>query len=147
MHAQLSLAIETERKEQGELIDNLVRISSSIVTVLVEQLLCHFFLPAVLCGAGIQICAAPCPHAASCNAPITAREPPNALTHRAPFHLQEDTMERARLVMRSAMSRMNVAYKQAQSNHFLFLILFAVFLFLGLYILSKFYRLGRHIFG
>jgi hypothetical protein len=46
-------------------------------------------------------------------------------------------MERAKLVMRRAMGRLNIAYKQAQSNHMLFLVLFAILLFTGLYVLSK----------
>lgn len=61
--------------------------------------------------------------------------------------MQEDTMERARHVLRSAMGRMNIAFKQVRSNHMLFLILFAVFLFFGLYVLAKFYRLGRMVVG
>ena len=56
-------------------------------------------------------------------------------------------MERARLVLRSAMGRMNVAYRQAKSNHMLFVVLFAVFLFFGLYVLAKFYRFGKRLVG
>ncbi|KAG2488779.1 hypothetical protein HYH03_012776 [Edaphochlamys debaryana] len=59
----------------------------------------------------------------------------------------EDTMERAKLVMRRAMGRLNIAYKQAQSNHMLFLILFALLMFTALYILGKVYRLGRAVLG
>ncbi len=46
-------------------------------------------------------------------------------------------MERAKLVMRRAMGRLNIAYRQAQSNHILYLVLFAVVMFTILYILGK----------
>ncbi|KXZ49734.1 hypothetical protein GPECTOR_20g591 [Gonium pectorale] len=59
----------------------------------------------------------------------------------------EDTMERAKLVMRRAMGRLNIAYRQAQSNHMLFLVLFAILLFTALYILGKVYRIGRAVLG
>lgn len=59
----------------------------------------------------------------------------------------EEAMERARLALRQTMQRLNVAYKQAQSNHLLFLVLFAVFLLFGIYVLAKFYKLGRGFFG
>lgn len=46
-------------------------------------------------------------------------------------------MERAKLVMRRAMGRLNIAFRQAQSNHMLYLILFAFLMFTVLYVLGK----------
>ncbi len=46
-------------------------------------------------------------------------------------------MERAKLTMRRAMGRLNVAYRRAQSNHMLFLLLFAIAMFTALYVLGK----------
>ncbi|GIL87321.1 hypothetical protein Vretimale_1728 [Volvox reticuliferus] len=59
----------------------------------------------------------------------------------------EDTMERAKLVMRRAMGRLNIAYRQAQSNHMLYLVLFALLMFTVLYVLGKVYRIGRAVIG
>ncbi|GLC44282.1 hypothetical protein PLESTB_000760700 [Pleodorina starrii] len=59
----------------------------------------------------------------------------------------EDTMERAKLVMRRAMGRLNIAYRQARSNHMLYLILFALLMFTVLYVLGKVYRIGRAVVG
>ena len=56
-------------------------------------------------------------------------------------------MERASVTLKRTMGRLNVVYKQAQSNHLLFLVLFAIVLFIGIYIIAKVYRLGRHIIG
>lgn len=46
-------------------------------------------------------------------------------------------MERAKLVMRRAMGRLNIAARQARSNHMLYLVLFAVAMFTVLYVLGK----------
>ncbi len=46
-------------------------------------------------------------------------------------------MERAKLALRRATTRLNVAYKQAKSNHLLYLVLFAVALFTCVYMLAK----------
>lgn len=59
----------------------------------------------------------------------------------------EGTMERAKLTMRRAMGRLNVAYRRAQSNHMLFLLLFAIAMFTALYVLGKVYRIGRAVLG
>ncbi|PNW79193.1 hypothetical protein CHLRE_09g405600v5 [Chlamydomonas reinhardtii] len=59
----------------------------------------------------------------------------------------EDTMERAKLVMRRAMGRLNIAARQARSNHMLYLVLFAVAMFTVLYVLGKVYRIGRAVLG
>lgn len=56
-------------------------------------------------------------------------------------------MERAKLALRRATKRLNVAYKQAQSNHLLFLVLFCIFVFFGVYVLARIYRFGRGILG
>ena len=56
-------------------------------------------------------------------------------------------MERAKLALRRTVGRLNVVYKQAQSNHMLGLVLFIMLLSLTLYILSKVYRFGSHFFG
>lgn len=61
--------------------------------------------------------------------------------------LQEDSLESARMVLKRTMGKLNVVYKQAQSNHLLLLVVFAVFLFLALYVLSKVYKIGRHVMG
>ncbi|GAX75721.1 hypothetical protein CEUSTIGMA_g3164.t1 [Chlamydomonas eustigma] len=59
----------------------------------------------------------------------------------------EESMERARMSLKRTMVRLNIAYKQAQSNHMLLLVLFAVVLFISIYVISKIYKLGRHIIG
>ena len=56
-------------------------------------------------------------------------------------------MERASVALKRTMGRLNIVYRQAQSNHLLALVLFAIFLFIGIYVLAKFYRLGRHLVG
>ena len=38
-------------------------------------------------------------------------------------------------------------YKQAQSNHLLALVVFAIVLFIVIYVVAKVYKLGRHILG
>ncbi|KAL6747925.1 Qc-snare protein, SFT1 family [Haematococcus lacustris] len=59
----------------------------------------------------------------------------------------EDTMERARMALRKATQRLNVAYKQAGSNHLLFLVLFVVLVLVGVYVWLKVYRLGKGLIG
>jgi hypothetical protein len=56
-------------------------------------------------------------------------------------------MERARLALKRATQKLNVVYKQAGSWHMLMLVLFALGLFLGLYVLSKMWRIGRAVTG
>ena len=56
-------------------------------------------------------------------------------------------MEKASIALKRTMGRLNVVYKQAQSNHLLALVIFAIFLFIGIYVIAKIYRLGRHIIG
>jgi protein transporter SFT1 len=56
-------------------------------------------------------------------------------------------MERARTSLKRTMGRLNIAYRQAQSNHMLLLVLFALGLFISIYVISKIYKLGRHIVG
>lgn len=56
-------------------------------------------------------------------------------------------MERASVALRRTMGRLNVVFRQAQSNHLLVLVLFAMFLFFVIYVVAKVYRLGRHIIG
>lgn len=60
---------------------------------------------------------------------------------------QAEAMERARAGLKHTMGRLNKVYRQAQSNHMLALVLFAVVLFVGIYIVAKIYRLGRHVLG
>eukprot|EP00798_Chlamydomonas_sp_ICE-L_P022871 gene22871-30044_t len=59
----------------------------------------------------------------------------------------EDVMERAKMGLKRTMQRLNVAYTQAQSNHLLFLVLFAMVLLFGIYVLAKVYHFGRRIVG
>ena len=56
-------------------------------------------------------------------------------------------MERAKLMMKRTMGRLNVAYRQARSNHLLFVVLFGLFMFMALYVIAKVYRIGRRILG
>mmetsp|Transcript_9665 Transcript_9665/g.23987 ORF Transcript_9665/g.23987 Transcript_9665/m.23987 type:complete len:133 (-) Transcript_9665:362-760(-) len=59
----------------------------------------------------------------------------------------EGSMEQAKMALKRASKRLNIAYKQAQSNHLLFLVLFCIFIFFGVYFLARLYRMGRWIFG
>lgn len=56
-------------------------------------------------------------------------------------------MEKAKMALKRATKRLNVAYKQAKSNHLLYLVLFCLFIFFGVYVLSRLYRMGRWVFG
>lgn len=56
-------------------------------------------------------------------------------------------MERAKALMKRTMGRLNVAYRQARSNHLLFVVLFGLAMFMALYIVAKIYRVGRSILG
>lgn len=58
----------------------------------------------------------------------------------------QDALDKAGLMMKRAQRRLNITYKQARSNHLLFLVLFAFALFFSVYMLSKLYRLGKWIF-
>lgn len=58
-----------------------------------------------------------------------------------------DALDRARLSLKQTMGRLNRTMKQAQCNHLLMLVIFAIFLFLIIYVVAKVYKLGRHILG
>lgn len=49
--------------------------------------------------------------------------------------------------LRRARQRLNVAYKQAQSNHWMMLALFVMGMCLAVYLLARLYRMGRFVFG
>lgn len=51
--------------------------------------------------------------------------------------LQDDTIERARAGLQRVSKRLGAAYRQAQSWHLLWLVLFALVVFSALYVLSK----------
>jgi len=59
--------------------------------------------------------------------------------------MQEDTMERSRLALRRARQRLSKATQQAKSNHWLVLTVFVFGMCLGVYFLSRLYRLGRFV--
>ena len=54
-------------------------------------------------------------------------------------------MEKARTGLRKTMRRLNRTYEQSKSNHILYLLLFAVGVFVLLYSWLKFYRLVKCI--
>jgi hypothetical protein len=54
-------------------------------------------------------------------------------------------MEKAKLMMSKAMTRLNVVYKQSKSNLMLYVVLFALGIFIVVYILKKLYKLGRMV--
>lgn len=56
-------------------------------------------------------------------------------------------MEQARMALRRATKKLNVAYKQAQSNHLLFLVLFAIVVFFGVFVLKKIYKVRALHYG
>ena len=58
---------------------------------------------------------------------------------------QEEAMEKARAGLRKTMRRLNRTYEQSKSNHILYLLLFAVGVFVLLYSWLKFYRLVKWI--
>jgi len=55
-------------------------------------------------------------------------------------------MERAQVMMKGAMKRLNVVYHQSRSNFMLYVILFAVLLVLAVFVVSKLHRLGKLFF-
>ena len=57
----------------------------------------------------------------------------------------EAALERASAGMGRAARRLNVAYRQAKSNHLLYLALFAMALFTLVYFLAKAVRVGKAI--
>ena len=57
----------------------------------------------------------------------------------------EDAMERAKDSLKRTMMRLKVHYQQASGGHLLILVVFAVLLLFGIYIIAKVYRLGRNI--
>jgi len=59
--------------------------------------------------------------------------------------IQEGAMEKAKLMMSKAMTRLNVVYKQSKSNLMLYVVLFAIAIFMLVYVSKKIYRLGRLI--
>jgi hypothetical protein len=60
--------------------------------------------------------------------------------------VQEAAMERAQVMMKGAMKRLNVVYHQSRSNFMLYVILFAVLLVLAVFVVSKLHRLGKLFF-
>ena len=54
-------------------------------------------------------------------------------------------MEKARTGLRKTMRRLNRTYEQSKSNHILYLLLFAVGVFVLMYSWLKFYRLVKWI--
>eukprot|EP00775_Hariotina_reticulata_P007904 gene7904-8100_t len=63
----------------------------------------------------------------------------------ADINLLEENMEKAKLMMSKAMTRLNVVYKQSKSNLMLYVVLFALGIFTVVYILKKLYKLGRMV--
>jgi hypothetical protein len=61
--------------------------------------------------------------------------------------LQEATLEKARFKLKQASARLNVVYRKAGSYHLLFLVLFSLALFMGVYMLSKMYRISKGLLG
>eukprot|EP00803_Ostreobium_quekettii_P011190 evm.model.scf_4956.1 EVM.evm.TU.scf_4956.1 scf_4956:1708-3562(-) len=59
----------------------------------------------------------------------------------------EEVMERGRLALKQTMKRMNRVYEQAQSNHLLWLALFAFAIIMAIWFLSKMAHFTRMIFG
>lgn len=55
-------------------------------------------------------------------------------------------MEKAKLKLRQAMRRLNIAYKQSRSNLMLYVVLFIVGICLLVFVLNKLRRLGRLFF-
>ncbi len=55
-------------------------------------------------------------------------------------------MEKARTGLRKTMRRLNRTYEQSKSNHILYLLLFAVGVFILMYSWLKFYRLVKWLF-
>jgi len=64
----------------------------------------------------------------------------------SPCMVQEAAMERAQVMMKGAMKRLNVVYHQSRSNFMLYVILFAVLLVLAVFVVSKLHRLGKLFF-
>ena len=58
----------------------------------------------------------------------------------------EGAMDQARASLKKTMRRLGRAYEQSRSNHMLYLILFALALFFGLYFWNRLYRLLKWIF-
>ena len=54
-------------------------------------------------------------------------------------------MDKARTSLRKTMRRLNRTYEQSKSNHILYLLLFAVGVFILMYSWLKFYRLVKWI--
>jgi hypothetical protein len=58
----------------------------------------------------------------------------------------EGAMDQARASLKKTMRRLGRAYEQSRSNHMLYLILFALALFFGLYFWNRLHRLLKWIF-
>lgn len=71
-------------------------------------------------------------------------EPAGDLSHL--YSMQEEVMENTKLAMKRGMKRLNRAFKQSKSNHFLYLALFAFGMFFVVLFWTKAARFLR-IFG
>jgi hypothetical protein len=61
-------------------------------------------------------------------------------------HAQEEAMEQASMMMKSAMTKLKVVTKQSRHNLMLYVVLFGIALFGAVFVLKKLYKLGRWIF-
>lgn len=59
----------------------------------------------------------------------------------------EETMELGRQALKNAMKKLNRVYDQAQSNHFLWLVLFAFVIIIGVWFLAKMAHITRMVIG
>ena len=57
--------------------------------------------------------------------------------------MQGETLERSTAALKQGMRRLNKAYKESKSNHLLYLVLFALAIFVALYLFAKAYRTIR----
>ena len=55
----------------------------------------------------------------------------------------EELMERAKTDLKRGMRRLNRAFQQSRSNHLLYLVIFCIVIFFGLYMWAKMYRMVR----
>ena len=63
------------------------------------------------------------------------------------YCIQDETIARCRDAMHQTRRRVEVAYRQAGSNFWMYIALFAVAIFVVVYVLSKLYRLGHLVLG
>jgi hypothetical protein len=149
-------AIDDERKQQGELLDIMVRRRwaggpgwrrwAGLVDVVVCRLWATGRCVLLPVGRGCRPAAAAQPNPGRHCRPRSSL-PRRRLTRHPRRRPQSLDMERARAALHSARKRLNVAYHRARSNHMLFLLLFVVALVTGVYALARIYRLGRAITG